>query len=87
MIVIAWRAFFIIQCLHHVHGDHGNRFFCPPWTKRDGRETTQGNGMAIVTGRDCRERRARFLNHPNIYHISHGADEKLIVGRSKMGRT
>ena len=50
--------------------------FRPPWTKRDGRETTRGDGMGNVTGRDCRGCRARFLNCQKICHGSHGADEK-----------
>ena len=87
MIAIAWRAFVIIQCLHHVHGDHGNHYCWPPWTKRDRRETAQGNGVAIVTNRACRGRRDIFLNCPKMYHSSHGADEKPIVCRSKTGGT
>ena len=50
--------------------------FRPPWTKRDGRETTRGDGMGNVTGRDCRGCRSRFLNCQKICHGSHGADEK-----------
>ena len=62
--------------LHYVPGGHGNHV--SGHRGQNGMDMRQRGGTewANVTGRDCRECRARFLNCQQICHGSHGADEK-----------